>query len=308
MIMLQVEGLRKSYGSLIAVDGVDFAVERGEVFTIIGPNGAGKTTTLEMIEGLLEPDEGKVTIAGLDWKSHGEEIKRIIGVQPQTSALFDLLTVRENIEVFQSFYPRSLPLEQVLEMIHLSDHRGKRVKQLSGGQKQRLAIGLALASDPDILFLDEPTTGLDPASRRNIWDIVMNLKAMGKTVVLTTHYMEEAEKLSDRVAIFDQGRIIALDTPSNLIRRVSRDRMLELKMLGIQAGERMRDAACHIPSVTRCEWSDDRLMVWSDRPESALFQLLSFANEQDLEVAHLAIAERNLEDVYFAFTGKEWRD
>lgn len=309
MPILQVEGLRKTFGSIIAVDGVGFAVRRGEVFTIIGPNGAGKTTTLEMIEGLLEPDEGDVAIAGMTWRKDGEAIKRIIGVQPQTSALFDLLTVQENIDVFQSFYPRSLPMNELLALVHLAEHRNKRVKHLSGGQKQRLAIGLALASDPDILFLDEPTTGLDPASRRNIWDIVLSLKGLGKTVVLTTHYMEEAEKLSDRVAIFDQGRVIALDTPANLVRMLSPEREIELGLsAGDEAGGRLAAAAGAMPAVTRCEWADGRLRLWSERSETSLYHVLKYTSEHNLEVAAIAIAERNLEDVYFAYTGKEWRD
>lgn len=309
MSILQVAGIRKSYGTLVAVDGIDFSVASGEVFTIIGPNGAGKTTTLEMIEGLLEPDEGEIAIAGLNWREHGEQIKQMIGVQPQTSALFDLLTVYENVDVFQSFYAKTLPIDEILALVNLTEHRNKRVKHLSGGQKQRLAIGLALASDPDILFLDEPTTGLDPASRRNIWDIVQQLKQMGKTIILTTHYMEEAEKLSSRVAIFDQGRLLALDAPDKLIRRLSPERAIELRLPGDgEAAFRLKSVAEKISAVSRCEWRDGCLAIWSDAPEATLYRLLQFTAEEDLEVGQLTIAEKTLEDVYFAYAGKEWRD
>lgn len=309
MSMVQVTGIRKSFGTLVAVDGIDFSVAAGEVFTIIGPNGAGKTTTLEMIEGLLEPDEGEVAIAGMNWREHGEQIKQMIGVQPQTSALFDLLTVYENVDVFQSFYAKKLPIDEILALVHLTEHRNKRVRHLSGGQKQRLAIGLALASDPDILFLDEPTTGLDPASRRHIWDIVTRLKEMGKTIILTTHYMEEAEKLSSRVAIFDQGRLLALDAPDKLIRQLSPERAIELRFSGDGEGAlRLKAVAENMPDVSRCEWHDGRLAVWSKTPESTLYRLLQFAAESDLAVGQLAIAGKTLEDVYFAHAGKEWRD
>ena len=176
MAILEVNGLRKSFGAVAAVDGISFSVEAGEVFTIIGPNGAGKTTTLEMIEGLLAPDGGTIMIDGLTGIKDADKIKYRIGVQPQSSALFELLTVEENLELFASFYPKSKTPDEVLEMINLTDHRAKRVKSLSGGERQRLAIGLAMISDPHIIFLDEPTTGLDPQARRNIWDIVLQAK------------------------------------------------------------------------------------------------------------------------------------
>lgn len=219
MSVLEVKGLRKSFGTVTAVEDISFSVDAGEVFTIIGPNGAGKTTTLEMIEGLQMPDAGSIVVDGLVWEKDADAIKYRIGVQPQSSAMFDLLTVAENLDLFASFYPKSKTTAEVLEMINLTDHKNKRVKSLSGGQRQRLAIGLAMISDPQIIFLDEPTTGLDPQARRNIWDIVLKLKALGKTTILTTHYMEEAEKLSDRVCIVDQGRIVTLDTQSPLLPR-----------------------------------------------------------------------------------------
>lgn len=213
MTVLEVSHLRKSFGSVRAVEDISFTVEAGEVFTIIGPNGAGKTTTLEMIEGLTVPDSGHIAFGDMSWERHAHAIKMRIGVQPQSSALFDLLTPQENLELFSIFYNKARSVHEVLEMINLTDHRSKQVKSLSGGQRQRLAIGLAMINDPEIIFLDEPTTGLDPQARRNIWDIILQLKTMGKTTILTTHYMEEAERLSDRVCIVDQGKVVTLDTP-----------------------------------------------------------------------------------------------
>jgi ABC-2 type transport system ATP-binding protein len=309
MSILQVKELRKTFGPITAVESISFEVMAGEVFTIIGPNGAGKTTTLEMIEGLQTPDQGEIRVKGLSWKQHGEQIKQVIGVQPQSSALFDLLTVSENLEVFASFYHKSRPAAEIMEMINLTDHSKKSVKTLSGGQKQRLAIGLAMVSDPDILFLDEPTTGLDPQARRNIWDIVLKLKALGKTTILTTHYMEEAEKLSDRVCIVDQGKIIAMDTPANLIQQLTKEREIQLTFAsGIAAAMRAKDQAVNFPSVTRAELLDGRLHLWSTGPEESLYQLFQFTMEQQLQVEQITIKDMSLEDVFIAFTGKEWRD
>jgi ABC-2 type transport system ATP-binding protein len=309
MSILQVKELRKAFGPITAVESISFEVMAGEVFTIIGPNGAGKTTTLEMIEGLQTPDQGEIRVKGLSWKQHGEQIKQVIGVQPQSSALFDLLTVSENLEVFASFYHKSRPVAEIMEMINLTDHSKKSVKTLSGGQKQRLAIGLAMVSDPELLFLDEPTTGLDPQARRNIWDIVLKLKALGKTTILTTHYMEEAEKLSDRVCIVDQGKIIAMDTPANLIQQLTKEREIQLTFAsGISAAMRAKDQVVNFPSVTRAELLDGRLHLWSTGPEESLYQLFQFTMEQQLQVEQITIKDMSLEDVFIAFTGKEWRD
>jgi len=227
MALLEVMHLRKTFGAIVAVEDISFSVEKGEIFTIIGPNGAGKTTKLEMVEGLQKPDQGQIIMDGMNWVQHSDQMKQIIGVQPQSSALFDLLTVYENLDVFASFYRKSRPIDEIIELISLTEHRNKRVKSLSGGQKQRLAVGLALVNDPDLLFLDEPTTGLDPQARRNLWEIVLKLKGMGKTTILTTHYMEEADKLSDRVCIVDQGRVVAIDTPKNLVTQLSQEREVD---------------------------------------------------------------------------------
>ncbi|WP_239617338.1 ABC transporter ATP-binding protein [Cohnella mopanensis] len=309
MSILEVKGLRKSFGTVKAVEEISFSVDAGEVFTIIGPNGAGKTTTLEMIEGMLEPDSGTIVINGLTWDKNAEQIKYIIGVQPQSSALFELLTVQENLELFASFYPNSKQAAEVLEMINLTDHRGKRVKSLSGGQRQRLAIGLAMVSDPQIIFLDEPTTGLDPQARRNIWDIVLKLKGLGKTTILTTHYMEEAEKLSDRVCIVDQGRIVTLDTPAKLIDRLTKEREVRLFFQdGEQAAIDTEGVAKEQPTVVRTAREGSALKLWSVQPEETLYGIFGFTKERGYRVEQVSIREMSLEDVFIAFTGKEWRD
>ena len=309
MAILQVEQLRKTFGNVVAVHEISFEVERGEVFTIIGPNGAGKTTTLEMIEGLQAPDKGSITVNGLNWREHGEQIKQIIGVQPQSSALFELLTVYENLDVFRSFYHKSREINEILDLINLTEHRNKRVKTLSGGQKQRLAIGLAMASDPDILFLDEPTTGLDPQARRNIWDIILKLKELGKTTILTTHYMEEAEKLSDRVCIVDSGKIVALDKPKALIQQLSKEREIVLSMIGgVEAASNVKAYLDGLSSVTRTEYEETAIHIWSVQPEETLYKLFQHTMEQELAVDQISIKEMSLEDVFIAFTGKEWRD
>ncbi len=309
MAVLEVRNLRKSFGSVRAVEDISFTVEAGEVFTIIGPNGAGKTTTLEMIEGLTVPDGGKIAFGDRSWEQHANAIKMKIGVQPQSSALFDLLSPEENLELFSSFYSQARPVEEVLEMINLTDHRNKHVKSLSGGQRQRLAIGLAMINDPDIIFLDEPTTGLDPQARRNIWDIILRLKELGKTTILTTHYMEEAEKLSDRVCIVDQGKVVTLDTPSALIERLTKER--EIRLTFIDEEEAAADAerfAQEQPSVVRTEREGTALQLWSVQPEDTLFALFGFTKERNYRVEQVSIREMSLEDVFIAFTGKEWRD
>lgn len=309
MSILEVKELRKSFGTVKAVEEISFSVEAGEVFTIIGPNGAGKTTTLEMIEGLQTPDGGSVVINGLTWDKNADEIKYIIGVQPQSSAMFELLTVEENLDLFASFYPRSKQASEVLEMINLTDHRDKRVKSLSGGQRQRLAIGLAMISDPQIIFLDEPTTGLDPQARRNIWDIVLKLKELGKTTILTTHYMEEAEKLSDRVCIVDQGRIVTLDTPAALIDRLTKEREVRLSFQdGEEAARETEAVANEQPTVVRTSREGSSLKLWSVQPEETLYGVFGFTKERGYRVEQVSIREMSLEDVFIAFTGKEWRD
>ncbi|MBI5473219.1 MAG: ATP-binding cassette domain-containing protein [Ignavibacteriae bacterium] len=215
--ILNVSSLVKRYGTLTAVDGISFDVFRQEIFGILGPNGAGKTSTLEMIETLRPIDGGEATLNGLNVKSQPQQVKRIIGVQLQSSSFFDKLNLKELLELFGEMYGRQVNARELLAEVELEDKAKSQVAQLSGGQKQRFSIAAALVNEPVVLFLDEPTTGLDPQSRRHLWGVIKRIRSEGKTIVLTTHYMEEAEELCDRVAIMDQGKIIALDKPQALI-------------------------------------------------------------------------------------------
>jgi ABC-2 type transport system ATP-binding protein len=214
---LRCDKLRKRYGDVVAVDGLSLAIERGECFGLLGPNGAGKTTTIEILEGLLRPDDGDVEVLGMTWQAHERQLRQHLGVQLQETQLADKLTVEETLRLFRSFYDDGHTIDELLKMVELEGKRGSWVVNLSGGQKQRLALACALAGNPDLLFLDEPTSGLDPQSRRQLWELVRRIRDAGGTVLLTTHYMEEAEMLCDRVAIVDHGRVIALGTPSALI-------------------------------------------------------------------------------------------
>ncbi|MDF2924267.1 MAG: transporter [Paenibacillaceae bacterium] len=309
MPVLEVTKLRKSFGAVKAVEDISFSVEAGEIFTIIGPNGAGKTTTLEMIEGLQTPDSGDIRFGALSWSKNSQQIKMEIGVQPQSGALFELLTVRETVELFSTFYPKSRPAMEVLEMINLADLGNRHVKKLSGGQQQRLAIGLAMVNDPAVIFLDEPTTGLDPQARRNIWDIILKLKEMGKTTILTTHYMEEAEKLSDRVCIVDQGKIVTLDTPAALIERLTKEREIRLSFTDGEEAAAETDKAIRLhASVARTSREGASLQLWSTHPEETLYELFGFTKNRGHRVEQISIREMSLEDVFIAYTGKEWRD
>jgi ABC-2 type transport system ATP-binding protein len=217
---IAVQDLRKKYGSLAAVDGISFSVKDQEIFGILGPNGAGKTTTVEIMEGLREADGGSVMVAGVDVRREPEKVKQLIGVQLQSSAFFQNLNLIELLELFASLYGRTVNAKDLLRKVDLLDKAQSRVDKLSGGQKQRFSISTALVNEPRILFLDEPTTGLDPQARRNLWELAQNVREEGRTIVLTTHYMDEAETLCDRVAIMERGKILALDRPDSLIQRL----------------------------------------------------------------------------------------
>lgn len=222
--MVEVQEVKKVYKDLKAVDGVSFHVLEGEIFGILGPNGAGKTTTIEMMEGLRDLDAGEIYIDGKSITKERKKVLPIIGIQLQSTSLFDLLTVEEILKLYASFYTRTLPVDEILNEMKLLEKKKSSIKSLSGGQKQRVAIGLAMIHDPKVIFLDEPTTGLDPQARRSLWEIILNLKRQGKTVILSTHYMEEADVLCDRLAIMDHGKIIALDTPAELIASLQQEK------------------------------------------------------------------------------------
>jgi len=222
---LRVQGLRKAYDDVVAVDGLDLQVQTGECFGLLGPNGAGKTTTIEICEGLLAADSGSVEVLGRRWESDARDLRELLGIQLQDTQLSEKLTVDETLTLFQSFYREARDVGEVINQVELDEKRHSRVGALSGGQKQRLAIACALVGNPQLLFLDEPTTGLDPVARRQLWDLISKFQAEGKTIVLTTHYMEEAERLCDRVAIVDHGHVIAMGTPRDLIDSVDVSRL-----------------------------------------------------------------------------------
>jgi ABC-2 type transport system ATP-binding protein len=305
MDAIVVDALHKRYGSLTAVDSVSFVVEQGETFGILGPNGAGKTTTLEMIEGLTEPDGGTVAILGDPVWPHPERVQRRIGVQLQSTALFDLLTTREILELFCRFYelePGDRP-DRVLATVGLSEKAGSRVTELSGGQKQRVAIALALVHDPELVFLDEPTTGLDPQARRALWDVIEAIGAEGRTVVLTTHYLEEAETLCRRVAIMDGGRIVALDTPAGLVRSLGMQARVAFGGDGLD--ERLLGT---LPGVTATAGNGDRHELESDDPQATVLSLVEAADAQGVTLQDLSIRTPTLEDVFLQLTGRELRE
>jgi ABC-2 type transport system ATP-binding protein len=217
---LRVQGLRKAYGDVVAVDGLDLRVAAGECFGLLGPNGAGKTTTIEICEGLLTADSGTVEVLGKRWETDADQLRELLGIQLQDTQLAEKLTVDETLTLFQSFYRNARDINEVIDEVELGEKRSSRVGTLSGGQKQRLAVACALIGNPQLIFLDEPTTGLDPQSRRQLWDLISRFQSEGRTILLTTHYMEEAERLCDRVAIVDHGHVIALGTPQELMESI----------------------------------------------------------------------------------------
>jgi ABC-2 type transport system ATP-binding protein len=302
--IIQVQNLVKKYGDFTAVKGVEFQVRKGEVFGLLGPNGAGKTTTLEMLVGLRKPDEGTASIGGFDIKSQLNKVKEVIGVQLQSTTLFELLKVEEILELYASFYPMHVSIPDLIEDMLLSDKRNSRIKGLSGGQKQRLAIALALVHDPWVIFLDEPTTGLDPQARRTLWDIILQLKEKGKTIVLTTHYMDEAHVLCDRIAIMDQGQLIALDTPTELVKSLQSDSAVEFRF------ENESDEAdlSAIDGVKQVGNQNDLHILYTDDMQITLTSLIEMASERQLKLKDLQTRTATLEDVFIHMTGRRLRE
>jgi ABC-2 type transport system ATP-binding protein len=311
--VIEVEGLMKKYGNFVAVKGIDFEVRRGEVFGLLGPNGAGKTTTMEMIEGLRKPDGGMAKVAGYDTRTDLKKVKEVIGVQLQSTSLFDLLTVREIIKMYASFYIKTIPIEPLLEDMILQEKAGDRVKNLSGGQKQRLAIALALVNDPMVLFLDEPTTGLDPQARRTLWDIIIRLKEQGKTIILSTHYMDEAHVLCDRICLMDQGEVIALDTPRNLVRSLQSDSAVEFRLhedgqLTEEESGRMLEQLALLQDVKQADYRNEVFVLYSDDLQATLTDLIRKAPEQGIRLTDLQTRTATLEDVFIHMTGRSLRE
>ncbi|MBI0584233.1 MAG: ABC transporter ATP-binding protein [Methanomassiliicoccus sp.] len=295
--VITVSKLVKKYGDFTAVDGIDFEVHRGEVFSILGPNGAGKTTTVEIIECLKTKTSGEVSILGMDIGRATRDIKKRIGVLPQDFNAFDLLTVKENIEYFGGMFREHLPAEDLITLVDLKDKRDEYFKNLSGGLKQRVGVAISMVNDPDIIFLDEPTTGLDPKARREVWEVVKGLKEKGKTIILTTHYMEEAEVLSDRVAIMDGGRFIAIGSPKDIIDRYGTGTVLMVRGGGASAYEKLKTIS------SRVERKGEDVVVRVDRKE-VLPEVVKVLESSGSFYEELQLRRSTLEDVFLSLTGR----
>lgn len=306
-VALCVRGLRKAYGDVVAVDGIGLEVETGECFALLGPNGAGKTTTIEICEGLTTPDAGTVELLGLEWKRDARQLRQRLGVQLQETQLAEKLTVEETVRLFHSFYQRGPLVADVIAMVQLEEKRSARVGQLSGGQKQRLAMACALVGDPDLLFLDEPTTGLDPQARRQVWQLIEHFKTAGRTIILTTHYMDEAERLSDRVAIMDHGRIIALGTPRELVASIGADHVVEF---AIDAADAAPDVAEleRLEGVRRARAENEGFQLQVRELHLAVPALLGELDRRGIPLTELRTHSATLEDVFVTLTGRHLRE
>jgi len=303
-------GLVKRFGDVVAVAGLDLTVEVGECFGLLGPNGAGKTTTIEILEGLTLPDAGTVEVLGMHWDDgdRGRALRERLGIQLQDTQLGDKLTVAETVQLFRSFYRRTHTVDEVLALVQLEEKRGARVGTLSGGQKQRLAIACALVSRPELLFLDEPTTGLDPQSRRQLWDIIGKFRAGGNTVLLTTHYMEEAERLCDRVAIMDHGRVIALGSPRQLIASLGADHVVEFALAdGVETSALLPELQA-LAGVRSVRPGTDRVSLTVSEVHRALPALMALVERRGGELSMLVTHHATLDDVFLALTGRQLRD
>ncbi len=300
---IELKCVSKSYGDIKAVDQLSFSVDKGRIFGLLGPNGAGKTTTLEMIEGLISADSGNIFINGFDIKTSLYQVKEIIGVQLQNSSMWELLKVEEVLKQFAGYYKKSLPLDRLLKISGLEDKHASLHKHLSDGQKQRLALALALINDPEILFLDEPTAGLDPQSRRNLWDIIFGMKSIGKTVILTTHYMEEAEQLCDHIVIIDHGVILAEGTPGDLISKLEIDACLEF----ISDTNLKKNELISLPSIKKILNQTEKVKLFSADMQKTMMGLLELAKSRGIKLRDLHIRQPNLEDLFIKLTGRSLR-
>ncbi|HYV35434.1 MAG TPA: ABC transporter ATP-binding protein [Gemmataceae bacterium] len=302
--------LRKRYPAkpqpVEAVNGLDLEVYPGECFGLLGPNGAGKTTTIEILEGLLPPTSGEVEVLGMTWGHHDDALRQRLGISLQETRLTEKLTVRETAELFRSFYTRGVDPAKVLEEVALTEKANAFVGKLSGGQKQRLAVALALVGDPELVFLDEPTTGLDPQSRRQLWDILRRFKAQGRTIMITTHYMDEAERLCDRVAVVDHGKVIALGSPAELIAKLGGDHLIEFVLM---EGEKVEETALsNLPAVVSVRREEDALILACTAPHVALPAILDAIQKRGLHLARLTTRHASLEDVFVTLTGRHLRE
>jgi ABC-2 type transport system ATP-binding protein len=303
---LVIRGLRKSFGEVVAVDGIDLEVARGQCFGLLGPNGAGKTTTIEICEGLTTPDAGTVSLLGFDWKHNATELRQRIGIQLQETQFPDKLKVEEVIALFSSFFRKGLTVEESIASAQLEEKRKSRVAGLSGGQKQRLAMACALVGNPELLFLDEPTTGLDPQARRNLWELVEQLKASGRTIILTTHYMDEAERLADQVAVMDHGRVIALGTPKELIASIGGEQIVEFAVSGEAPLDTAKLAALSGIHSYNLHAGLHQLSV--SELHTAVPRIFAELASQGLTLTQFRTHSATLEDVFVSLTGRNLRD
>lgn len=301
---LVVKNLTKSYGGVRAVDDLSFAIRRGTIFCFVGPNGAGKTTTMEIIEGLKRPDSGEIELLGMPMPEEQARAKELIGVQLQTTSLFERLKVGEIVDLFRSFYRSPLPRGEVLAAVTLEAKMGALVATLSGGQQQRLAVALALVNDPELVFLDEPTAGLDPHARREVWRLIRSLKEKGKTVFLTTHYMDEAEKLSDDVAIIEAGRIIAHDSPRNLIASLDRANVIEFTV----DEPTDEDDFLSLTAVNAANIVGTNVVLYTADVKKCMSELLNLSEQKGLDLKDMRFRNPSLEDVFIELTGRMLRD
>ena len=306
-VALRCAGLVKRYGEVVAVDGLHLEVRAGECFGLLGPNGAGKTTTIEILEGLLQPDAGEVEVLGTRWGVNDQTLRERLGIHLQETQLSDKLSVEETLRLFRSFYRRGRPIGEVLGMLELEHKRNAWVSKLSGGQKQRLAVACALVGRPDVLFLDEPTTGLDPQSRRQLWTLLERFRHEGGTILLTTHYMDEAQTLCDRVAIVDHGRVIALGTPRDLIAALGAEHVVEFALTnGI--GALSEEALRALPGVREVRASDRTWSLTASHLHLVVPALLQLFGQHGLELSALTTHSATLEDVFVSLTGRYLRD
>ena len=305
-IALSCVGVVKRYGNVVAVNGLDLQVQRGECFGLLGPNGAGKTTTIEILEGLLAPDAGDVEVLGQRWDRDGHALRARLGIQLQETQLAEKLTVAETMRLFRSFYPNGPSVDELLDIVELGSKRDAWVSKLSGGQKQRLSVACALAGSPELLFLDEPTTGLDPQSRRQLWAVLERFGANGGTILITTHYMDEAHELCDRVGIMDQGKLIALGTPRELVASLGAEHVVEF---ALGEGAAIDDGAFSaLPGVRDVRRDQARLHLSTSELHRTVPALLDLLRQRNASLSELGTHSATLEDVFVTLTGRQLRD